>query len=142
MTQCTIKVEKNWKHISSRWCLYRKSTPKKPLGKVFPANHLAMVLSIKIYQNQNKYRKTTKPNKTKLTCFSRLLQHLSRKKIGSILTKNCHSGAYTRLTGSTVCLTQNWIIVNYWRELLSQYQSDDTTNRLCPPTLDNCFDTL
>jgi len=61
-------------------------------GQVFPANHMATILTNHTYNTQDKHKKPkdkqkkpkTKPNKTKPTQFSR---HPARKWIGSILTK-------------------------------------------------------
>jgi len=62
-------------------------------GRVFPANHLAVVLT-QTYNNQDKHKKPKdihkKLRKLNLTkpWFSRLLRHPTRKRIGPILTKN------------------------------------------------------
>ena len=78
----------------SQQSLTSHSTHNKSFRRrVFPANHLAMVLTKQTYSDLDKYKKPqklnlTKPNKTKLTLVQLPLRHPARKRIGPTLTKN------------------------------------------------------
>jgi len=65
--------------------------------RVFPANHLTMVVTKQTYNAHDKQKKHTKLNLTKpyYSWFSHLLLHPARKCIGPILTKNTAPGART-----------------------------------------------